>query len=103
VAGGWEACVSPANRLLIRAESGGSHGYRTRLGKVEVPPFTDATGLQVTVWHLPLGTSQGHTRAHRLFAHLSLNWRGRPWVSHEVIVELIGATPTRTGLQGPAA
>jgi transposase len=89
----------PADRLLISADSGGSHGYRTRLWKVELPHFADATGLPVTVCHLPPGTSTWHKIAHRLCSHISMNWRGRPLVSHEVIVELIGATTTRTGLQ----
>ena len=88
-----------ADRLLISADSGGSNGYRTRLWKVEVPHFANATGLHITVGHLPPGTSKWHTIAHRLCSHISLNWRGRPLVSHEVIVELIGATTTRTGLQ----
>jgi transposase len=88
-----------ADRLLISADSGGSNGYRTRLWKVELQHFADATGLQVTVCHLPPGTSKWNKIEHRLFSHISMNWRGRPLVSHEVIVELIGATTTRTGLQ----
>jgi len=88
-----------ADRLLISADSGGSNGYRTRLWKVELQHFAAATGLQVTVCHLPPGTSKWNKIEHRLFSHISMNWRGRPLVSHEVIVELIGATTTRTGLQ----
>jgi hypothetical protein len=70
---------------------------------VEVQHFANATGLQLTVCHLPPGTSKWNTIDHRLFSHISMNWRGRPLVSHEVIVELIGATTTRTGLQVQAA
>ena len=101
-AGGRRASPQ-ADRLLIRADRGGSHGYRTRLWKVERQHCADTTGRQVTVGHLPPGTSKWHTIEHRLFSHISLNWRGRPLVSHEVIVELIGATTTRAGLQGQAA
>lgn len=88
-----------AERLLICADGGGSNGYRVRLWKVELQRFADETGLAVTVCHLPPGTSKWNKIEHRLFAHISLNWRGRPLVSHEVIVELIGATTTRTGLR----
>ena len=88
-----------AARLLICADSGGSNGYRVRLWKVELQQFADDTGLAVTVCHLPPGTSKWNKIEHRLFAHISLSWRGRPLVSHEVIVELIGATTTRTGLR----
>jgi transposase len=88
-----------AEQLLICADAGGSNGYRVRLWKVELQGFANATGLQVTVCHLPPGTSKWNKIEHRLFAHISMNWRGRPLVSHEVIVELIGATTTREGLQ----
>jgi hypothetical protein len=86
-------------QLLICADGGGSNGYRVRLWKLELQSFANATGLQVTVCHLPPGTSKWNKIEHRLFAHISMNWRGRPLVSHEVIVELIGATTTREGLQ----
>lgn len=88
-----------AERLLICADGGGSNGYRVRLWKVELQRFADASGLAVTVCHLPPGTSKWNEIEHRLFAHISMNWRGRPLVSHEVIVELIGATTTRSGLR----
>jgi hypothetical protein len=88
-----------AGRLLICADGGGSNGYRVRLWKVALQHFADATGLEVTVCHLPPGTSKWNQIEHRLFAHISMNWRGRPLISHEVIVELIGATTTRTGLR----
>jgi Rhodopirellula transposase DDE domain len=88
-----------ADRLLICADGGGSNGYRVRLWKVELQQFADDSGLTVTVCHLPPGTSKWNKIEHRLFSHISLNWRGRPLVSHEVIVDLIGATTTDTGLR----
>lgn len=98
----WEVVGQPtyphANQLLICADGGGSNGYRVRLWKVELQHFADHTGLGVTVCHLPPGTSKWNKIEHRLFAHISMNWRGRPLVSHEVVVALIGATTTRTGL-----
>jgi hypothetical protein len=97
------AAYPAAERLLICADGGGSNGYRVRLWKVELQRFADESGLQVTVGHLPPGTSKWNKIEHRLFSHISLNWRGRPLVSHEVIVELIGATTTRAGLQVRAA
>jgi hypothetical protein len=92
-----------ADQLLVGADSGGSNGYRVRLWKVEWQHFADATSLQVTVCHLPPGTSKWNKIEHRLFSHISMNWRGRPLVRHEVIVELIGATTTREGLHVQAA
>ncbi len=88
-----------APQVLICADGGGSNGYRVRLWKVELQQFATATGLRVTVCHLPPGTSKWNKIEHRLFAHISMNWRGRPLVSHEVVVNLIGATTTREGLQ----
>jgi hypothetical protein len=93
-----QAAYPRADRLLICADGGGSNGTRVRLWKVALQAFADETGLQVTVCHLPPGTSKWNKIEHRLFAYISLNWRGRPLTSHEVIVELIGATTTRTGL-----
>jgi len=99
----WETVGQPAypraERLLISADGGGSNGYRLRLWKVERQRLADLAGLSVTVCHLPPGTSKWNQIEHRLFAHISLNWRGRPLVSHEVIVNLIGATTTRAGLR----
>jgi hypothetical protein len=98
----WQVVGQPtypqATRLLISADGGGSNGYRVRLWKRELQRFATATGLTVTVCHLPPGTSKWTKIEHRLFAHISLNWRGRPLVSHEVVVNLIGATTTQTGL-----
>jgi hypothetical protein len=88
-----------ADRLLICADGGGSNGSRLRLWKVALQALADETGLQVTVCHLPPGTSKWNKIEHRLFAYISMNWRGRALVSHEVIVQLIGATTTEAGLR----
>jgi Rhodopirellula transposase DDE domain len=87
-----------ATKLLICADGGGSNGYRTRLWKTELARLADETGLQITVCHFPPGTSKWNKIEHRLFSHISMNWRGRPLTSHEVIVQTIAATTTRTGL-----
>ena len=88
-----------AERLLVCADAGGSNSYRSRLWKVELGKLAAETGLQVTVCHFPPGTSKWNRIEHRLFSHISTNWRGRPLVSHQVIVDLIGKTTTRTGLR----
>lgn len=99
----WQVVGQPsypqAQQLLLSADSGGSNGYRLRLWKLELQHFADEAGLEITVCHLPPGTSKWNKIEHRLFAHISLNWRGQPLTSHEVVVELIGATTTTTGLQ----
>jgi hypothetical protein len=87
-----------AKRLLINADAGGSNGYRVRLWKLELARLATDTGLAITVCHYPPGTSKWNKIEHRLFSAITSNWRGRPLTSHEVIVELIGATTTRTGL-----
>lgn len=87
-----------ADRLLITADSGGSNGYRIRLWKTELQRFADKTGLNISVCHLPPGTSKWNKIEHRLFSYISQNWRGKPLISHEVIVNLIASTTTRTGL-----
>ncbi|MGW9033150.1 ISAzo13 family transposase [Streptomyces sp. NPDC055722] len=87
-----------ARRLLITADSGGSNGYRTKAWKTELAALAAETGLEITVCHLPPGTSKWNKVEHRLFSHITLNWRGRPLTSHEVIVQSIAATTTRTGL-----
>jgi DNA-binding phage protein len=97
------ALYKKAKQVLICADSGGSNGYRVRLWKVELQELADTLGVTVTVCHLPPGTSKWNKIEHRLFSHISLNWRGRPLVSHEVIVALIGATTTQTGLRVEAA
>ncbi len=88
-----------ADRLLICADGGGSNGYRVRAWKTELAALATETGLAITVCHLPPGTSKRNKIEHRLFSHISMNWRGRPLISHEVVVDLIGATTARTGLQ----
>jgi Rhodopirellula transposase DDE domain len=87
-----------ASRLLVTADGGGSNGYRTRLWKTELARFATETGLEVTVCHLPPGTSKWNKIEHRLFSQISLAWRDRPLVSHEVIVNTIAAVTTSTGL-----
>jgi hypothetical protein len=88
-----------ARRLLICADAGGSNGYRTRLWKIELAKLATELGLPITVCHYPPGTSKWNKIEHRLFAHITMNWRGRPLTSHQVVVELIGATTTRNGLR----
>ena len=88
-----------ATELLITADGGGSNGYRVRLWKVALQAFVNETGLRVHVCHFPPGTSKWNKIEHRMFAHISMNWRGKPLTSHEVIVNLIGATTTTTGLR----
>jgi hypothetical protein len=87
-----------ASRLLITADAGGSNGYRVRAWKKELAAFALDSGLQVTVCHFPPGTSKWNKIEHRLFSQISINWRGLPLTSHEVVVSTIGATRTRTGL-----
>lgn len=88
-----------ANRLLITADCGGSNSYRYRLWKAELAAFASQTGLTVTVCHFPPGTSKWNKIEHRLFSHITMNWRGRPLTSHAVVVNSIAATRTRTGLR----
>lgn len=88
-----------ATELLITADSGGSNGSRVRLWKVELQRFADETGLELRVCHLPPGTSKWNKIEHRLFSFISQNWRGKPLVSHQVIVDLISATSTKAGLR----
>ena len=87
-----------ATRLMISADGGGSNGSRTRAWKTELAALAADTGLTITVCHLPPGTSKWNKIEHRLFSHISMNWRGRPLTSHDVIVETIAATTTSTGL-----
>ena len=88
-----------ADRLLICADGGGSNGSRVRAWKVELARFAADTGLRVTVCHLPPGTSKWNKIEHRLFSQITMNWRGRPLKTHQVIVDLIANTTTETGLQ----
>jgi transposase len=87
-----------ARRLLITADAGGSNGYRTRAWKAGLGELAAETGLEITCCHFPPGTSKWNKIEHRLFAHITMNWRGRPLTSHEVIVQTIAATVTATGL-----
>jgi len=87
-----------ATRLLITADGGGSNGYRVRLWKKEIATLAREFGLDITVVHFPRGTSKWNKIEHRLFSHITMNWRGRPLESHEVVVNLIAGTTTRTGL-----
>ena len=92
-----------ATTLMITANGSGSNGHRNRLWKICLQEFADETGLKLTVSHFPRGTSKWNKIEHRLFSYISLNWRGQPLVSHEVIVNLIAATTTRKGLRVRAA
>jgi hypothetical protein len=87
-----------AQRLLITADGGGSNGSRNRLWKWELQRLADETGLEITLRHFPPGTSKWNKVEHRLFSFISQNWRGRPLVSYAVILSLIVATTTETGL-----
>lgn len=98
----WEtmghATYPAATRLLITADGGGSNGSRNHLWKWELQRWADASGLTIQVCHFPPGTSKWNTIEHRLFSAITQNWRGQPLVSYETVVQLIGATHTRTGL-----
>jgi transposase len=87
-----------AKRLLITADGGGSNGRRCRLWKVKLQELADEIGLWISVCHFPPGTSKWNKIEHRMFCHITENWRGRPLVSREVVVNLIGHTTTKTGL-----
>ena len=88
-----------ARRVLISADAGGSNGPRLRAWKAHLQRLADELGLPITVCHYPPGTSKWNKVEHRLFSFISLNWQGQPLVSYETVVNLIGATRTRTGLK----
>ena len=88
-----------AKELLITADGGGSNGSRVRLWKLELQQLSDELGFPIRVSHFPPGTSKWNKIEHQLFSHISMNWRGQPLVSHEVIVNLIASTTTRKGLK----
>jgi hypothetical protein len=92
-----------ARELLITADGGGSNGSRTRLWKVALQRMADTTGLKISVCHLPPGTSKWNKIEHRMFCHITRNWRGRPLESLEVVVNLIASTTTTKGLRVRAA
>ena len=87
-----------ARALLICADSGGSNGSRLRLWKWELQRFADLTGLSISVCQVPPGTSKWNKIEHRLFSFISMNWKGRPLLTHAAVVSLIAATRTKTGL-----
>ena len=93
------AAYPRARRLLITADSGGPDSTRTRAWKTELAALALETGLEITACHFPPGTSKWNKIKHRLFSHITMNWRGRPLTSHEVIVATIAATTTRAGLR----
>jgi transposase len=88
-----------ATDLLVTADAGGSNGIRCRLWKVALQGLADEIGLRISVCHFPPGTSKWNKIEHRMFCHITENWRGRPLVSRAVVVDLIGSTTTRTGLR----
>jgi hypothetical protein len=98
----WNAAGSgeypAARRLLITADAGGSNGYRTRAWKTGLAALAAETGLAITCCHFPPGTSKWNKVEHRLFSHITMNWRGRPLTSHDVVINSIAATTTRAGL-----
>jgi hypothetical protein len=87
-----------AGELFITADAGGSNSARARLWKVELQRFADRTGLTISVSHFPPGTSKWNKIEHRLFCHITENWRGRPLLDHETVVQVIGGVRTTTGL-----
>lgn len=101
---GWwqtmgQAAYPQATELLITADSGGSNNARSRLWKVELQKLADDTGLRIAVCHFPPGTSKWNKVEHRLFSHITQNWRAKPLTSHEVVVNLIASTTTTKGLK----
>jgi hypothetical protein len=88
-----------ADRLLVTADAGGSNGYRCRLWKVALQQLANTIGLDVTVCHFPPGTSKWNKIEHLMFCHITRNWRGKPLLSRAVVVNLIGNTKTKAGLQ----
>ena len=88
-----------AKELLVTADAGGSNGYRSRVWKAELQKLATETGLSIHVSHFPPGTSKWNKVEHRLFSHISMNWRGRPLEDYETVVQLIGSTKTSTGLK----
>jgi DDE family transposase len=93
------ACYPAGKRLLITADGGGSNGSRVRLWKRELQTLASELGMAISVCHYPPGTSKWNNIEHRLFSYITLNWRGKPLVSHEVVVNLIASTTNRKGLQ----
>ena len=88
-----------AKRLTITCDGGGSNGSRVRLWKLELQKLASQLDIDITVHHLPPGTSKWNKIEHRLFSFITMNWRAKPLVSYQVIIDLIGATTTKTGLK----
>ena len=88
-----------AGRLLICADAGGSNGHRLRAWKLHLQALAKEIGIPISVCHYPPGTSKWNKIEHRLFSFISMNWRGKPLVSYETVVNLIGGTRTRSGLK----
>jgi hypothetical protein len=103
----WEGMGSRrfprGHELLITADGGGSNSYRSRLWKVALQELADAIGLKLRVCHFPPGTSKWNKIEHRLFSYITKNWRGRPLLTHQAVVNLIASTRTKTGLIVQAA
>jgi DDE family transposase len=103
ISGWWEhlgmSCYPEATTLTITADCGGSNGNRTRLWKTELQKLADRTGLAIRVAHYPPGTSKWNKIEHRLFSHISINWRAKPLISRQVVIDLIASTTTSTGLK----
>jgi hypothetical protein len=99
---GWPIYPN-AKELLITADGGGSNGHRVRLWKVALQELADAINLRISVCHFPPGTSKWNKIEHRMFCHITRNWRGRPLTSRAVVVNLIGSTTTAAGLEIHAA
>ena len=94
-----ERAYPEARELLVTADGGGSNGSRNRLWKLSLQRWADREGMRVVVCHFPPGTSKWNWIEHRMFCHITRNWRGRPLTSHEVVVDLIGSTTTEAGLR----
>ena len=103
----WNTMGKPrymnASKLMITVDGGGSNGSRVRLWKVELQKLADEIKIPIHVSHLPPGTSKWNKIEHRLFSYISMNWRGQPLISHEVIINLMAGTTTRKGLKVQAA
>ena len=98
----WQEMGAPAypqaTELLVTADAGGSHGYRSRRWKVALQGLADELGLRIAVCHFPPGTSKWNKIEHRMFCHITKNWRGKPLASRAIVVSLIGSTRTKAGL-----
>jgi len=94
-----EKMYSQANELLVCADSGGSNGYNRRMWKYKLQELANQLEIKITVCHFPPGTSKWNKVEHRLFSYISMNWKGKPLINHNVVVNLISNTKTRTGLK----